>query len=34
MMDIYMAGIILGSCFLMKLLIDWCGSQVEPDGEK
>lgn len=34
MMDLCMAGIILVSCFLMKLFIDWCGSQVEPDGKK
>ena len=33
MMDIYMIGAILVSCGLMKLLADWCESQLE-SGEK
>lgn len=34
MMDICMIGIIIVSCALMKLLIDWCESQVGPGDRK
>ena len=34
MMDICMIGIIIVSCALMKLLIDWCESQVGPGERK
>ena len=32
-MDICMIGIIIVSCALMKLLIDWCESQVGRESE-
>ena len=34
MMDICMIGIIIVSCALMKLLIDWCEAQVGPGERK
>lgn len=30
MMDVYMIGMIIVSCMLMKWLIDWCESQIKP----
>jgi len=34
MMDIYMLAVIVGSCLLMKLFVDWCESQVDPREKK